>query len=163
MDETSTDFWRKCSQCKKQIAFGQQYWICNVSTCNQKRTGFVFCSVNCWDAHLPIMRHKNAWAEERQAPTKGKTAHMSSDLAKKTSPKITPPQPSLVTKLKSPPSEEILVVASKVKGYVKTRSGLNTSGAVMESLSNLVRKHCDRAIRSAQNNERKTVLDRDVE
>lgn len=163
MDETSTDFWRKCSNCKKQIAFGQQYWVCNVSTCNQKSTGFVFCSVNCWDAHLPIMRHKDAWAEERQAPTKGKTVHMASDLPKKTSPKITPPQPSLVTKLKSPPPEEILVVASKVKAYVKTRSGLNTSSAVMESLSNLVRKHCDRAISSAQNNERKTVLDRDVE
>ena len=163
MDETSTDFWRKCSQCKKQINFGQQYWVCNVSTCNQKRTGFSFCSVNCWDAHLPIMRHKDAWAEERRAPSKGKTVHMASDLPKKTSPKITPPQSDLVTKLKSPPPEEILVVASKVKAYVKMRSGLNTSGALMESLSNLVRKHCDRAIRTAQNDERKTVLDRDVE
>jgi hypothetical protein len=163
MDETGTDFWRKCSQCKKEISFGQQYWVCNVSTCNQKRTGFSFCSVNCWDAHLPIMRHKDAWAEERQAPSKGKTVRMVSDLPNKTSPKIIPPQPDLATKLKSPPPEEILVVASKVKAYVKMRSGLNTSGTLMESLSNLVRKHCDRAIRSAQNAERKTVLDRDVE
>ena len=163
MDETSTDFWRKCSQCKKQINFGQQYWVCNVSTCNQKRTGFAFCSVSCWDAHLPTMRHKDAWAEERHAPSKGKTVHMASELPEKTSPKIIRPQPGLGTNLKNPPPEEILVVASKVKAYVKMRSGLNTSGALMESLSDLVRKHCDRAIRSAQNDARKTVLDRDVE
>jgi len=109
------------------------------------------------------MRHKDAWAEERRAPSKGKTILIASGLPKETSPKITSPQPDLVTKLKSSPPEEILVVSSKVKAYIKMRSGLNTSGALMESLSDLVRKHCDRAIRSAQNDERKTVLDRDVE
>jgi len=163
MDKTSTDLWRKCSHCKNQIAFGQQYWVCNVSTCNQKRTGFGFCSVNCWDAHLPTMRHKNAWAIERKAPTRSTTVNMVSDQPRKTNPKINPLASGPVTKLKNPPSDEILVVASKVKAYIKKRSGLNTSDALMKSLSNLVRTHCDRAIRSAQNNERKTVLDRDLE
>jgi hypothetical protein len=61
--------WRKCSSCKKSIGFGQDYWVCNVSTCNRKRTGLAFCRVSCWDAHLPLMNHRESWAEERKAPT----------------------------------------------------------------------------------------------
>ena len=60
--------WRRCSSCKSDIGFGADYWVCNVSTCNRKRTGLVFCSVSCWDAHLPIARHRDAWAEERISP-----------------------------------------------------------------------------------------------
>jgi hypothetical protein len=70
--KTPGDFmteWRKCTTCKKEIAFLQKYWICNVSTCQRKRTGLVFCTLECWDAHLPVFRHKEAWAEERQAPS----------------------------------------------------------------------------------------------
>ncbi|MCM2279594.1 MAG: hypothetical protein NDJ89_16085 [Oligoflexia bacterium] len=63
------DLWKKCSSCKKPIAFKALFWVCNVSTCNRKRTGLSFCSVSCWDAHLPIMNHREAWAEERRAPS----------------------------------------------------------------------------------------------
>jgi len=56
--------------CKKNIAYKAKYYICNVSTCNRKRTGLSFCTVSCWDAHLPEVRHREAWAEERTAPTK---------------------------------------------------------------------------------------------
>src|SRR4051812_29844950 len=63
------DAWKKCNSCKKDIAHGATYWICNVSTCNRKRTGLVFCTVSCWDAHLPLMNHRESWAEERVAPT----------------------------------------------------------------------------------------------
>ena len=62
----------------------------------------------------------------------------------------------------SPYLDEILVVASKVKAYIKARSGMNTSGSVMDELSDHVRKICDKAIKSAAQHERKTVLDRDV-
>ena len=55
--------------CKTAIHFGQKYWVCNVSTCNRKRTGLAFCKVACWDAHLPTMNHRESWAEERRAPT----------------------------------------------------------------------------------------------
>lgn len=55
--------------CKKPIAFKAKYWVCNVSTCNRKRTGLAFCEVSCWDAHLPMMNHREAWAEERTAPS----------------------------------------------------------------------------------------------
>jgi TRAP-type C4-dicarboxylate transport system substrate-binding protein len=39
---------------------------------------------------------------------------------------------------------------------------MNTSASVMDELSNQVRRICDKAIKSAARNERKTVLDRDV-
>jgi hypothetical protein len=62
-------FWKRCSTCKKEIPFQATYWACNVSTCNrQPRTALAFCSVGCWDAHVPMLRHRDAWAEEQRAP-----------------------------------------------------------------------------------------------
>jgi len=61
--------WRKCSSCRKPLSFNQNYWACNVSTCNRPRTFFAFCSVSCWDAHLGLVRHRESWAEEKKAPT----------------------------------------------------------------------------------------------
>jgi hypothetical protein len=63
------DYWRKCSSCKKPIAYSRKYWVCNVSTCNRKRTGLIFCDVSCWDAHVPMMNHRDTWAEERRSPS----------------------------------------------------------------------------------------------
>jgi len=57
---------------------------------------------------------------------------------------------------------EVLVVASKLKKYVKEKAGMNTSGAVMEILSDRVRALCDQAIANAQSDGRKTVKDRDI-
>lgn len=167
--------WRPCSTCKKPIPFQSTYWVCNVSTCNRQRTGLVFCSVDCWDAHVPLMRHRDAWSEERQAPTQAQAQADSEGDG-------TPGQPKKVldmrkgsggpshspsasagssANLQPPPPEEILVVASKVKAYIRARSGMNTSAAVMDVLSDKIRRLCDEAIGSAQNHERKTVLDRD--
>lgn len=64
--------WVNCNSCRKAIAYGQKYWVCNVSTCNRKRTGLRFCSVTCWDAHQPMMNHRESWAEERVAPESAK-------------------------------------------------------------------------------------------
>ena len=61
--------WRKCTSCKTGIGFEKAYWVCNVSTCQKKRAGLVFCSVTCWDAHLPVLRHKEAWAIESKSPS----------------------------------------------------------------------------------------------
>src|SRR5262245_13730012 len=61
---------RRCSTCRKDIDFEARYFVCSVSTCNRPRTGLFFCSVDCWDAHLPEARHREAWAEERRAPTR---------------------------------------------------------------------------------------------
>jgi len=56
---------------------------------------------------------------------------------------------------------EVLVVVSKLKNYVKTRSGMNTSGNVAEKVSDIVRSLCDEAIERARSDGRKTLMDRD--
>lgn len=63
------EYWKRCNSCKKPIPYKAVYWVCNVSTCNRKRLGLSFCTVSCWDAHLPLMNHRESWAEERKAPT----------------------------------------------------------------------------------------------
>jgi histone H3/H4 len=57
--------------------------------------------------------------------------------------------------------QEVLVVVSKLKNYIRLKSGLNTSGNVATVLSELVRRECDQAIEKAKSDGRKTVMDRD--
>lgn len=57
--------------------------------------------------------------------------------------------------------KEILVVASKVKNYIRNKSGMNISANVMAVLSDRIREMCDQAIENARNDKRKTVKDRD--
>jgi histone H3/H4 len=56
---------------------------------------------------------------------------------------------------------DTLVVVSKLKKYIKDKAELNTSGAVADTLSTLIRVMCDKAIENAKNEGRKTVMDRD--
>jgi len=58
--------------------------------------------------------------------------------------------------------QDMLVVVSKMKKYIKDRSGMNCGDAVADLLSEHLRAICDEAIRAAARNERKTVLERDV-
>jgi hypothetical protein len=60
--------WKVCSVCRKPLRFGQTYYACSVSTCNRARTALYFCSMPCWEGHLPTARHRDAWAEEKTAP-----------------------------------------------------------------------------------------------
>ena len=92
------------------------------------------------------MNHREAWAEERKAPQRTATS------APDRSPAATTTQDD----------EDILVVASKVKGYIKDTSGMNTSAGVFPVLSAHVRAHADRAIAAARQAHRQTVLDRDI-
>jgi len=182
---STAQFWRRCSGCKTEIGFEQTYWVCSVSTCNRPRTGMFFCSVSCWEAHLPMMRHREAYAVEKRSPTAAEWQREQAASSAETTPRPQPstaqrsshstPRPSTATRkppeparrIVAPTREEedlprdILIVASKLKKYIKARSGMNTSEAVMQVLSDHVRKLCDQAIRSAGENERKTVLDRD--
>ncbi len=59
-------------------------------------------------------------------------------------------------------SNEVLVVASKVKNYIKDKGEMKTSGNVLNTLSDRLRTLCDDAIESARSDGRKTVLDRDI-
>ena len=58
-------------------------------------------------------------------------------------------------------TKETLVVVSKLKSYIRAKSGMNTSGAVAGVLSDAIRELCDQAIERARNDGRKTVKDRD--
>lgn len=169
---TAPTYWRKCTTCKKPIAFQQKYWICSVSTCNRQRTGLVFCSVSCFDAHIPVMNHRDAGAFEKKAPTLAEWQRENEPKAP-TAPSPTPSAPSpsrasataaasTPSAAHSPSEQEILVVVSKVKDYIRKTSGMNTSDAVMARLTNWVTRWCDDAVRMASQHERKTVLDRDI-
>jgi len=163
---------RLCTTCKKPIGFGADYLQCSVSTCNRNKLAQFFCTLACWDAHLPEARHRDAWAEPMKAPTReaflreqaedeqreqranARESNMSEEADKR----------RRVVALGAPADDapkDVLVVVSKLKAYIKARSGMNTSDSVTDVLSNQVRKLCDAAIEVAQADGRKTVLDRD--
>ena len=50
----------KCCMCGKPINEGESFYRCSVSACNSGRFKLAFCTVACWDAHLPTARHRNA-------------------------------------------------------------------------------------------------------
>ena len=99
--------WRVCSQCKTAIAHGSTYWICGVSTCNRKRSALYFCAMDCWDAHLPMARHRDAWAEEMMAPTREQAAREEAG-ERNTAPIKPAAAPSQTTPGSSGPSRPIL-------------------------------------------------------
>lgn len=140
--------WRRCSACKNDIALSAVYWVCSVSTCNRARTALVFCSVDCWEIHLPTERHRVAYAVEARAP---KVPDAPSE----------PRSAASADDERSSPTD-ILVVASKLKAYVREVAGFNTSDRVMLVLSDVLRKQCDQAIGNARRAGRDTVLDRDL-
>jgi len=185
--------WKRCSTCKKPIAFGSGYFTCNVSTCNRKGTDFAFCSVACWDGHVPVLRHREAWAEDQRAPSAAAWAaqqreqaaraasppHVAAPPATQPKPRPAPaglPRAASPPQAASPPRapnaqhergsavpEDVLVVVSKLKAYIRAKSGMNTSDGVVEILSDRLREHCDAAIERARAAGRKTVMDRDFE
>src|SRR6185312_1786160 len=127
---------------------GARYYVCSVSTCNGQRTGYVFCSVPCFEVHLPGARHKDAAAIEERAVSP--------------EPKRSIVRPSS-TDTKPTGPQEVLIIASRLKDYIHARSEMNTSGQVMEALSDHVRILCERAIDCARADGRKTVLERDFD
>ena len=143
---TTGEAWRRCSSCKQPIELGATYWVCNVSTCNRKRTGLVFCSVTCWEVHLPEANHRETWAVEKTAPEVAEPRTSSDPKARERSRKPTATgQRRIVREVSASPvpetAREILIVASRLKDYIRAKSGFNTSDG----------RH-----------ERKTVLERDI-
>lgn len=156
-----SDTWKACGSCKKPIGYGAKHYVCSVSTCNTSRFSPVFCTVNCWDAHVPTMNHRgSAWCEENVAP---KEAPMTSRL------------PSgggdsdelrlrLMRQMKAdskPDEKDVLVVASKLKKYIKERSGMSCSADSLQALSDMIRMHANDAIDQARADGRRTVKARD--
>lgn len=154
--------WRKCSSCKKDIQLNSKYYECSVSTCTGLRTGYVFCSVSCWEVHLPGARHRDAGAIEKKSPSTAQQAPESSNetprriiIANQTTPATSS------SKNKSSMSNEVLVVVSKMKQYIRDISEMNTSEEVNMVISDLIREECDKAIEAAKTDGRKTVMARD--
>jgi hypothetical protein len=202
--------WKRCSTCRGPIDFGTTYYVCSVSTCNRPRTTYRFCTVECWEEHLPLMRHREAWAVEETAPTQQAWAAQEAsaappvveakrptgELAKlddgpAPAPAPASPKAPAVTgaspldgeaprrrirvgsgprPVAAPPTptgavspDDVLVVVSRLKTYVRERFGMNTSDAVMEVLSDHLRGLCHRAADNARTDGRKTVMDRDFD
>jgi histone H3/H4 len=162
MENTETAFWRKCNSCKKPIAFGARYYVCSVSTCNGQRTGYVFCTVPCFEMHLPGARHKDAAAIESKAPMSGASAPAAAagQEPKRT---IIKSAAGVQSAPRSQMPRETLIIASRLKEYIHARAEMNTSAGVIDVLSDFVRIICDRATDNARADGRKTVLDRDFE
>lgn len=104
--------------------------------------------MECWDAHIPVERHRgdDVAAIEKRAPSEPES------------------EPRRVTVESATPanSDDILVVASKVRKYIGDRSGMNTSSSAYTALSDRIRRLCERAIEEAKRQGRKTVMDRDI-
>ena len=73
---------------------------------------------------------------------------------------LVPKNPQELT-VKKVRETEVLVVASKVKDYIRRNSEMNTSGEVLQALSDQIRSLCDKAMDSARADGRKTVMERD--
>jgi hypothetical protein len=168
-DLENRSFWKRCSSCKNEIPFSTTYWVCSVSTCNRKRTGLVFCSVGCWEVHRPMMRHRDDYAVEQRSPSKEAWLRELSEQddedetpAASSRRRVPVAAPATAASGEDDVENEILVVASKLKKYIRTRSGMNTSDSVMSVLSAHLRALCNQAIRTAAQDGRKTVMDRDL-
>lgn len=174
-------YWRKCSTCKKEIPLNSKYYECSVSTCTGQRTGYVFCSVSCWEVHLPGAKHRDAGAVEKKSPAQADSAAVepfsgqAGLSAAGSQPNQQGPQRRIIvgsssasgvslTKnptIKSAMSSEVLVVVSKMKQYIRDLSEMNTSEDVSQILSDMIRTECEKAITSARAEGRKTVMARD--
>lgn len=214
MMSSEPSHFRLCSSCRRPLNFGARYYTCSVSTCNRAKTALTFCSLPCFEAHVPMLRHREAWAEEQVAPTlaqwrEKEAAEREKEAAAEREDRAAPSaardkqhdvhvvdaerlgraalnrSPGVVSRAPSverpaatatgwkpaaskelPMSEEVpkevLVVISKVKAYIRSKSQMNTSDAVTEALSELVRSTCDQAIEKAKGEGRKTVMARDI-
>ena len=179
--DTDPSSWKRCSTCKREIAYRAPYFACSVSTCNRKGTDFAFCSVDCWDAHVPTYRHRDAWADEKTSPTAedwAREQRAAEPVRRVVTPasmsSSSPPRPSPSASASRasdddeggglPPGDvprDVLVVVSKVKAYVKITSGMNTSDDVVDPMSDRLRIWIDDAIDRARADGRKTVMARD--
>ncbi|MFT5686811.1 MAG: hypothetical protein ACI8RZ_007768 [Myxococcota bacterium] len=169
--------WKACGSCKKPINYNQDYWVCSVSSCNRARYKLVFCKLSCWDAHVPLMNHRSAWAEERRAPPGPEPSKASTLPRIGGKPSAPPPRrPESRTTSSAPASNtrrrvirpqetdeerDILIVASRLKKYIKDQADMSTSADALEALSDIVRRECRMAIQEAKASGRRTVKGRD--
>lgn len=155
----SDSVWRNCIVCKKGINFSSRYYKCSVSSCDKKRSPAQFCSVDCWDVHRSIMSHKSAGADEYHSPTMKEWKE--SEVKQSKVRIVNTKKESNIIDQGLVDRDEILVVVSKLKNFVKESSGMNTSADVMPVLSEIIRSSCEEAVERAKRDGRKTLMARD--
>lgn len=153
------NYFRKCSTCKKEIGFRTKYYECSVSTCTGQRTGYVFCSVTCWEVHLPGAKHRDAGAIEKLSPANAQASAEAGGPKRIIVSGKAPSAPA--SEKKSSMSNEVLVVVSKMKQYIRDISDFNTAEDVNQLLSEIIRTECEKAVTNARADGRKTVMARD--
>jgi histone H3/H4 len=127
-----------------------------------------------------VLRHREAWAEEQTAPTReaweaqqreealresaGEQKEENPGVVRRAATATTPNNQAAhkEPRMSNEVPKEVLVVVSKVKAYIRASSGMNTSDAVTEALSELVRGACEQAVARAKADGRKTVMARDI-
>lgn len=126
MNQELPAFWKRCSTCKKEIPYQGKYYLCSVSSCKHKRKGYRFCSVSCWDEHLAFANHREAWAEENQAPTKAEAEAESPAVVQSSTSSRAPVRKIVDSSSAGKKGDELdtLVVVSKVKAYISAYSDL---------------------------------------
>jgi hypothetical protein len=120
-----------------------------------------------------MMRHREAWAETVTAPTRQayeqselEAERRETDKRERTVTSTTVASDDTRRIVGVPPAAEpipkdVLVVVSKLKAYIRARSGMNTSDDVVDFLSERLRELCNAAISEARLDGRKTVMERD--
>ena len=146
----TTTIWAHCGSCKKPIGFNSKYYACDISGCRK----VAYCSLDCFSMHVPVMRHKDAWATEKRSPNESEGPELESAPRRVV---------SSISMNDTNIPHDTLIVASKLKDYIRKKSEMNTSASVIERLSDIVRMHCDSAIENARKEGRKTVMDRDFQ
>jgi hypothetical protein len=127
---------------------------------------------------VPTLRHRDAWAEEQTAPTREaweaqqREEALNESASGQEKPGVVRGAATATTannqaahkepRMSNEVPKEVLVVVSKVKAYIRASSGMNTSDAVTEALSELVRGACEQAVARAKADGRKTVMARDI-
>jgi histone H3/H4 len=114
---------------------------------------------------VPEARHRDAWAETAKAPSRAEHMVSVNAAAAPSAParaKIVQTEATRVaTAARTEQEDDVLVVVSKLKRYIRERSEMNTSDTVVAPLSDHLRALCNEAIRNAARDGRKTVMDRD--
>jgi histone H3/H4 len=100
------------------------------------------------------------WAEQQRSPSQEKWAAQLAEEQPAPAAPRTAPAPLAETDERDLP-RDVLVVISKLKTYIRARSGFNTSDTVTDVLSEHLRELSTQAIRAAAADGRKTVMDRD--
>lgn len=119
-----------------------------------------------------MMRHRDAWAEPAKAPTLEQfLTEVEADAEERRRSEeregsMTDESDKgrrIVALADDAIPKDVLIVVSKLKAYVKARSGMSTSDGVVDVLSKHLRQLCDEAVAHAATAGRKTVMDRDFE